>query len=58
LLAQSYAYTANEEAVERAVGRAVELGVDEASLRERVQGAKRSAHPADWVEQNLRAGRR
>jgi hypothetical protein len=44
LLAQSYAYTANNEAGERALRRAVELGVDEQSLRERVQGAKRSVH--------------
>jgi len=57
LLAQSYAFIANEEAVERAVGRAVELGVDEQSLRERVQGAQRSAQPRDWVDQNLRANR-
>jgi hypothetical protein len=57
LLAQSYAYTANEEAVERAVRRAVELGVDERSLRERIATAKRSAHPVDWVEQALSAPR-
>jgi cytochrome c-type biogenesis protein CcmH len=44
LLAQSYAYTANEEAGERAIRRAVELGVDEQPLRERVALAKRSAH--------------
>lgn len=50
LLAQSYAYTANEEAGERAVRRAVELGIDEASLRERVARAKRSAHAGDWVD--------
>ena len=41
LLAQSYAYTADDAALERAVKRAVELGVDEQSLRERVAGAKR-----------------
>jgi cytochrome c-type biogenesis protein CcmH/NrfG len=57
LLAQSYAFTSNEEAVERAVRRAVELGVDEAMLRERVAGAKRRAPPVDWVEEALRAGR-
>ena len=44
LLAQSYAYTADDAALERAVKRAVELGVDEQSLRERVAGAKRSVH--------------
>ena len=49
LLAQSYAYTANEEAGERAIRRAVELGVDEASLRDRVARAKRSAHAGDWT---------
>lgn len=57
LLAQSYAYTSNEEGVERAVRRAVELGMDEQTIRERVQGAKRSAHPVDWVDLNLRAKR-
>jgi hypothetical protein len=55
LLAQSYAYTSNEEAVERALRRAVALGVDEASLRERVDGAKRSAHPVDWVQRAIGA---
>jgi cytochrome c-type biogenesis protein CcmH len=45
LLAQSYAYTADDAALERAVKRAVELGVDEQSLRERVAGAKRTVHP-------------
>lgn len=40
LLAQSYAYTADDAALERAVKRAVELGVDEQSLRERIAGAK------------------
>jgi cytochrome c-type biogenesis protein CcmH/NrfG len=50
LLAQSYAYTANEEAGERAIRRAVELGVDEQSLRERVALAKRSAHGDGWVD--------
>jgi hypothetical protein len=57
LLAQSYAYTANEEAVERAVRRAVELGFDEAALRERVDTAKRSARPVDWVERAIGARR-
>jgi cytochrome c-type biogenesis protein CcmH len=57
LLAQSYAYTSNEEAVERAVRRAVELGVDETMLRDRVASAKRRAQPVDWVEEALRAGR-
>jgi hypothetical protein len=45
LLAQSYAYTADDAALERAVKRAVALGVDEQSLRERIAGAKRSVHP-------------
>jgi len=57
LLAQSYAYTSNEEAVERAVRRAVELGVDETMLRDRVASAARRARPVDWVEEALRAGR-
>jgi hypothetical protein len=45
LLAQSYAYAADDAGAERAVARAVALGVDEQSLRERVNNAKRSAHP-------------
>jgi hypothetical protein len=57
LLAQSYAYTANEEAGERAIRRAVELGVDEQSLRERVAGAKRSAHAGIAGAPPLGAGR-
>jgi hypothetical protein len=57
LLAQSYAYTSDAEATERAVRRAVELGVDEAVLRERIASAQRRAQPVDWVEETLRAGR-
>ncbi len=57
LLAQSYAYMADEEAVDNAVKRAVALGVDEQALRERVSRAMQSAHRGDWVEQSLRAAR-
>jgi cytochrome c-type biogenesis protein CcmH/NrfG len=57
LLAQSYAYTANEEAGERAIRRAVDLGVDEQSLRERVAVAKRSAHAGISGAPPLGAGR-
>lgn len=46
LLAQSYGYTQDDAALERAIKRAVELGVDEASLRERVAGARPGAHGA------------
>jgi cytochrome c-type biogenesis protein CcmH/NrfG len=56
LLAQSYAYTANEEAADHAIRRAVELGVDEIVLRDRVAQAKRSAHSVDWVDRALRTG--
>jgi hypothetical protein len=48
LLAQSYAYTADDAAVERATKRAIELGVDEQSLRERVMGARRSVHAGQF----------
>ncbi len=41
LLAQSYAYTADDASLERAVKRAVALGVDEPSLRERIADSKR-----------------
>jgi hypothetical protein len=57
LLAQSYAYTSDEEAVERAVQHAVALGVDEAALRERVANAKRSAPVRDGVEHAIGAPR-
>jgi hypothetical protein len=42
---------------QKALQRAVALGVDEATLRERVQSAQRSAAPVDWVEETLRAAR-
>jgi cytochrome c-type biogenesis protein CcmH/NrfG len=58
LLAQSYAYTANEEAVEGAFERAVALGFDAASLRERVDSAKRSAPTFDWVDRAIGASAR
>jgi len=45
LLAQSYAYTADDAALERAVKRAVELGIDEQLLRERIADSKRNVHP-------------
>jgi hypothetical protein len=57
LLAQSYAYMADKEAVDNAVKRAVALGVDEQALRERVNRAMQSAHGGDWVEQTLRVAR-
>ena len=44
LLAQSYAYTADDAALERAVKRAVDLGADEASLRERIADSKHNVH--------------
>jgi cytochrome c-type biogenesis protein CcmH/NrfG len=58
LLAQSYAYTANEEAVEDAFERAVALGFDATSLRERVDNAKRSAPRFDWVDRAIGASAR
>jgi len=62
LLAQSYAFVANREGAETAVQHAVALGVDEATLRARVQSAERSAAPihaapVDWVEATLRDSR-
>jgi hypothetical protein len=42
LLAQSYAFLGNTEAAERAMKRAVALGVDEQTLRARMEGAQRS----------------
>ena len=60
LLAQSYAFVGNREGAETALQRAVALGVDEATLRERVQSAQRvqsPAPPVDWVEETLRAAR-
>jgi cytochrome c-type biogenesis protein CcmH/NrfG len=57
LLAQAYAFTANEEAVERAVQRAVALGFDEPALRDRVASAERSAPRVDWVDRAIGAQR-
>lgn len=51
LLAQSYAYAADDAGAERAIARAVALGVDESSLRERVSDARRSAHPGGFPGQ-------
>jgi cytochrome c-type biogenesis protein CcmH len=53
LLAQSYAFTSNEEAVERAVRRAVALGFDEPALRERVASVERRAPATDWVDRAI-----
>ncbi len=51
LLAESYAYTADAAAVDRAIARAVALGADEQSLRERVSTAQGSAHPGTQATQ-------
>jgi hypothetical protein len=50
LLAQSYAFIGNERAAERALGRALELGMDEQALREKVVVAAREAPQRDWIE--------
>lgn len=57
LLAQSYAFVANREGAETALQRAVALGADEATVRERVRSAERRAAPVDWIEETLRASR-
>jgi len=44
LLAQSYAFTGQQDRVEGAIRRAVELGFDESDLRSRVAGATRDPH--------------
>jgi cytochrome c-type biogenesis protein CcmH len=53
LLAQSYAYTSDGEAAEKAVQRAVELGFDERALRDRVASAERRAPVGDWFDHIL-----
>lgn len=45
LLAQSYAFLGDTAGAEHAVARAVELGFEEADLRNRVDQAMRDAHP-------------
>jgi hypothetical protein len=45
------------DAVERAGRRAGALGFDAAALRARVDTAKRSARPVDWVERAIGARR-
>lgn len=44
LLAQSYAFVGNAQQAEQALGRAVELGFDEAELRQRVASAAPDPH--------------
>jgi cytochrome c-type biogenesis protein CcmH/NrfG len=55
LLAQSYAYTSNADATERAVQRAVALGFDKQALRERVASAQRGAPVGDWFDRMIPA---
>jgi len=58
LLAQSYAFMGNRDAAETAVQRAVELGVEEQTLRDRVMVATRDQHPTDWVQQMIGVNRK
>ena len=51
LLAQSYAFVGDSEGAENAIHRAVELGMDEAALRERVKLARREAQPTNWIRE-------
>lgn len=51
LLAQSYAFVGDTAGAERAVQHAVELGMDETSLRERVRLARREVHPTNWIRE-------
>jgi cytochrome c-type biogenesis protein CcmH/NrfG len=46
LLAQSYAFMGKPDAAEQAIQKAISLGVDEKTLRARVDGAARNPHPA------------
>jgi len=46
LLAQSYAFMGDSAAADRALAKAVALGVDEQTLQARVDGARRDPHPA------------
>ncbi len=45
LLAQSYAFMGNASAADGALQKAVALGLDEPTLRARVDGARRDPHP-------------
>jgi cytochrome c-type biogenesis protein CcmH/NrfG len=53
LLAQSYAFVGDSVAAERALQRAVGLGADEQTLRERVQAARREPDAHSWIEQAI-----
>ena len=53
LLAQSYSFMGDNDAAEKALRRAVELGVDEQSLRERVRLAERAPHATGRVEESV-----
>ena len=53
LLAQSYAFVGDTDGAERALQRAVELGVDEQGLRARVQAARRDPDTRSWIERTV-----
>jgi cytochrome c-type biogenesis protein CcmH/NrfG len=53
LLAQAYAFVGDTAAAERAFQRAVALGVDEQTLRERVQAAQRSPQTQSWIDRTI-----
>ena len=50
LLSQSHAFMGNIESAEAALLRAVELGFDEPTLRQRVKLAKREQQSINWIE--------
>jgi hypothetical protein len=54
LLAQSYAFVGRTTEADAAMERAVRLGVDEASLRDRVASSAREAQAGNWIEQAIR----
>jgi cytochrome c-type biogenesis protein CcmH/NrfG len=53
LLAQSYAFVGDVAAAEHALQRAVALGADEQTLRERVQAARRGPDTQNWIDRTI-----
>lgn len=53
LLAQSYANLGEIDEAEKAIARAVALGVDEQALRDRVRLATRDTHSVNWIEEAI-----
>jgi hypothetical protein len=55
LLAQSYAFIGEQHAAEKATARAIALGIDETTLRERLEQIGDSSSRPSWIDMTLGA---